>query len=156
MQASTGAAVGGATPGAGGIAFPATAVAVADPNTLDDYEEGSWTPSDGSGAALSFTSVTGTYTKIGRQVTAVFGLTYPVTVSAAGATIASLPFTSISSGVPNPIGGFLIYSDYITAPIQIAGGQSATAFSLYISGSTALTNANLSGKLIRMMVIYNT
>lgn len=47
FQVSTGAAVGGATAGAGGIAFPATAVAVADANTLDDYEEGTWTPSLG-------------------------------------------------------------------------------------------------------------
>ena len=33
----------------GKIAFPATQVAAADPNTLDDYEEGTWAPGDASG-----------------------------------------------------------------------------------------------------------
>jgi len=57
---------------ANGIKFPATAVASADPNTLDDYEEGTWTPVFISGAgAVSGTSpvYSGTYTKIGRLVT---------------------------------------------------------------------------------------
>ena len=71
MKASTGAAVGGATPGAGGLAFPATAVAVADANTLDDYEEGTWT--GGHQASVNFTGVPtlsgGVYTKIGNLVT---------------------------------------------------------------------------------------
>ena len=38
--------VGGATPSASGagITFPATQSASTDANTLDDYEEGTWTP----------------------------------------------------------------------------------------------------------------
>jgi hypothetical protein len=38
--------IGGATPSASGtgITFPATASASTDANTLDDYEEGTWTP----------------------------------------------------------------------------------------------------------------
>src|ERR1035437_2045665 len=42
---------------AGQIKFPASQNASSDANTLDDYEEGTWTPADGSGAGLSFTSV---------------------------------------------------------------------------------------------------
>ena len=67
--------VGGATAAASGagITFPATASASSDANTLDDYEEGTWTPIlvPQSGA---FTSVTydparsGRYTKIGNTV----------------------------------------------------------------------------------------
>ena len=43
----------------------------ADANALDDYEEGTWTPtfSTNSGNAASASSVFGTYTKIGRLVT---------------------------------------------------------------------------------------
>jgi hypothetical protein len=61
--------VGGATPSASGsgISFPASASASTDANTLDDYEEGTWTPS--LGGTATFYSVNGTYTKIGRQVT---------------------------------------------------------------------------------------
>ena len=96
MKASTGAAVGGATPGAGGLAFPATAVAVADANTLDDYEEGSWTPTaafSGGNGTLTYGIQAGLYTKIGRLValTCRFGI---VKGTASGNyVIAGLPFT---------------------------------------------------------------
>jgi len=51
---------------AGGITFPATQVASSDANTLDDYEEGTWTPSVGGTA--TYTAQQATYTKIGRVV----------------------------------------------------------------------------------------
>jgi hypothetical protein len=60
---------------ANGIKFPATAVASADANTLDDYEEGTWTPTvRGSSTAGTYTpsTVVGTYTKVGRLVTLQF------------------------------------------------------------------------------------
>jgi hypothetical protein len=53
-----------------GIAFPATQSASSDPNTLDDYEEGTWTPVVSAGAITGTSiSYSGTYTKIGRVVT---------------------------------------------------------------------------------------
>ena len=54
------------------IKFPATAVPSSDANTLDDYEEGTWTPSlvCGTSGTITIASPTGVgnYTKIGRQV----------------------------------------------------------------------------------------
>jgi hypothetical protein len=52
-----------------GITFPATQSASSDANTLDDYEEGSWTPTftAASGTLAGFSS-SGLYTKIGRTV----------------------------------------------------------------------------------------
>lgn len=55
----------------GQIAFPATQAASGDANTLDDYEEGTWTPTY-STDGVDFTSVTystqtGFYTKIGNR-----------------------------------------------------------------------------------------
>lgn len=65
--------VGGATASASGagISFPAAVSASTDPNTLDDYEEGNWTPSvtSSSGSITTVGAVVGRYTKIGRQVT---------------------------------------------------------------------------------------
>lgn len=90
LQVSTGAAVGGATPGAGGLAFPASAVAVANANTLDDYEEGTWTPS--LGGNTTYGGQVGTYTKIGRLVY-VFCKLEVTTLGTGGQTIAGLPFT---------------------------------------------------------------
>ncbi len=63
--------VGGATPSASGsgITFPATQSASSDANTLDDYEEGTWTPVVKLGSTVNTSSgVNATYTKIGRVV----------------------------------------------------------------------------------------
>jgi hypothetical protein len=80
MKASTGAAVGGATPGAGGLAFPATAVAVADPNTLDDYEE--YTAASAACTGAITTAAIWKATKVGNVVT----LTLPATTGTASAS----------------------------------------------------------------------
>lgn len=61
--------ISGAT--AGNIVFPATQVASAGANTLDDYEEGTWTPSyQGSttNPTVTYTAQEGKYTKIGDTV----------------------------------------------------------------------------------------
>jgi hypothetical protein len=97
LKVATGGAVGGATPGTGGLAFPAVAVAVADANTLDDYEEGSWAPNQGAGLTVvgAFSS-NGQYTKIGRKVTVqgqVIGAT-SVACSVTGIISSNLPFTA--------------------------------------------------------------
>ena len=80
--------------GAGQIKFPATQNASANANTLDDYKEGTWTPIDNSGASLSFTIQSATYTKIGRFVSAAQFTSYPATASGATANIAGLPFAN--------------------------------------------------------------
>jgi hypothetical protein len=56
---------------AAGINFPDTQAASADANTLDDYEEGTWTPVyTSTGATITSGSTTGgAYVKIGRLVT---------------------------------------------------------------------------------------
>jgi hypothetical protein len=53
-----------------GVAFPATQVASADANTLDDYEEGTFTPtiSGSTSGTGTLSSANGRYTKIGRMV----------------------------------------------------------------------------------------
>jgi len=96
LSVTTGAAVGGATAGAGGLAFPATAVAVADANTLDDYEEGTWTPSIGGTAGYSVQN--GTYTKIGRVVTLHCYLGITTIGTGSTTTISGAPFTCASYG----------------------------------------------------------
>ena len=98
---TTGMAAGGATAGAGGIAFPATAVAVVDVNTLDDYQEGTWTPSQGSGLTLvgAFSS-TGKYTKIGNVVTVTGTVSGATSVDCASAALLTenLPFQASITG----------------------------------------------------------
>jgi len=98
-------ALEGATSQTGtGITFPATQSASTDANTLDDYEEGSWTPNF-SPASGSFTSITwadqtGRYVKVGRMVIA-WGSVYTNSITVGTASgdlqISGLPF-SVASG----------------------------------------------------------
>jgi hypothetical protein len=80
-----------------GITFPATQVASSDANTLDDYEEGTWSPTPSGGANLtSQTSVSARYTKIGRLVTVSGYFTATVTVANTDTyfVLPSLPFVN--------------------------------------------------------------
>jgi hypothetical protein len=88
--------VGGATPSASGagITFPATQSASTNANTLDDYEEGTWTPTlNARTGTITGQTCSGTYVKIGRQVT----VTYFAQITAGTITaingISNLPFT---------------------------------------------------------------
>jgi hypothetical protein len=60
---------------------------------LADYEEGTWTPIDTSGAGLTITVSNARYTKIGRMVYVIAYIVYPATADATGASIGGLPFT---------------------------------------------------------------
>jgi hypothetical protein len=95
--------VSGTTPSLNGITFPATQVASAGANTLDDYEEGTWTPNfaatSGSFGTITWFNQTGRYTKIGNVVTAwARADAETVAIGTASGTflITGLPFTSSS------------------------------------------------------------
>jgi len=63
--------VGNVTPSSSGagITFPATASASSDANTLDDYEEGTWTPTANNVTVNSGSpTYSGVYTKVGNIV----------------------------------------------------------------------------------------
>jgi hypothetical protein len=81
----------------GQIKFPATQVPSADPNTLDDYEEGTWTPvigGSGGQSGQNYSGQAGYYTKIGRQVTVTFRVVLSLKGTITGdAVIRGLPFT---------------------------------------------------------------
>lgn len=68
---------------------------------LTDYEEGTWTPSQGANLTVvgAFTS-SGTYTKIGNvvQLVGIVGGSTSVAVSAAGLMCGSMPYTGTGTG----------------------------------------------------------
>jgi hypothetical protein len=83
-----------------GITFPATQVACTDVNTLDDYEEGTWTPTVvGSSTAGTATYVVraARYTKIGRLVQFELYLEWNSGTGTGELRITGLPFTPASS-----------------------------------------------------------
>jgi hypothetical protein len=118
------------------------------------YEEGTWTPTDGSGAGLSFSNVTNNcfYTRIGRMVVCVFGLSYPSTASVSSAALVGLPFTSRSSAT-NVAGGYTTYTD-AGIQIQLLVGNNDTSVTLWKNTGGAVTNVELSGKWLRGVITY--
>jgi hypothetical protein len=81
-----------------GITFPATQSASSNANTLDDYEEGTWTPTvlySGTNTP-TYSNQFGTYTKIGRLVTVQLYLNWNENGSTGNVTFEGLPFTSLS------------------------------------------------------------
>ena len=135
-----------------GIQFPATQAASADANNLDDYEENTWTPTDGSGAALSLTVNSAQYVKIGQLVMAVANITYPVTADGSNARINGFPFTSQNTTAAS-YGGFVTYTDEGTAILVNLASNGTFALFYNVSG-VQYTNANLSGSTIRFVAIY--
>jgi hypothetical protein len=86
-----------ATSGAG-ITFPATASASSNANTLDDYEEGTWTPSFSDAGAVTYTQQTGVYVKVGRLVTVQAVIQWSSFTAAGNLSLGGVPFTPSSEG----------------------------------------------------------
>ncbi|HDZ37970.1 MAG TPA: hypothetical protein ENH62_06760 [Marinobacter sp.] len=85
----------------GQIVFPATQVPSSNANTLDDYEEGTFTPTvvfTGGSGTITYTIQSGFYTKIGRSVFfSVDILTASIASRTGSMSIEALPFTSASN-----------------------------------------------------------
>ncbi len=132
--------VGGATPSASGagITFPATQSASTDANTLDDYEEGTWTP--GVGGTATYGLRTGRYTKIGNKV--FFEGAFQVAVLGTGSTgdIAGLPFTTNGTDPQGTISvGYWAATAQAFAYVSATLGSNGT--SINMRGSTGAANA---------------
>ena len=86
---------------AGQIKFPASQNASANANTLDDYEEGTFTPtmiSGASSAGYAYTTHVGNYTKIGNAVSMEVYIQLSAADTTAGAVaVLGLPFTSLNN-----------------------------------------------------------
>jgi hypothetical protein len=82
----------------GQITFPATQSASANANTLDDYEEGTWTPvlTDGTNNVASYYYQYGSYIKVGRLVTinCTISVNNKGSLGSGDVYISGLPFTS--------------------------------------------------------------
>jgi len=126
-------------------------------NTLDDYEEGTWTPTVNRGYdAVGYSSQVGRYTKIGNTVRAFAQMTLAAgstTGNSAGVRMIGLPFATNSNGgvytvgfhYMNAIDSLGLESVWITFPNESAAylyQKTATGVSV-ISGSTAGDDINV-------------
>lgn len=87
----------------GQIQFPATQVPSAGANTLDDYEEGTWTPvltfATPGDLSVAYSNQTGYYTKIGRQVLLQFTVitsAFTHTTASGNLLFTGAPFTAVN------------------------------------------------------------
>lgn len=119
--------------------------------TLSNYQEGTWTPSDQSGATLTFTSVAANYTRIGRMVVAICSLTYPSTVNGSAAVIGGLPFTANASA--GSIGGEVSYTTAATLSRAIVN-SSTTTFSLFTAAGAGILNSVMSTNVAHFTLTY--
>lgn len=120
--------------GHGQLQFPATANPSSDANTLDDYEEGTWTPTLTFGnlaVGMTYANRSGTYCKVGRQVSLVGTFALSAKGSSTGtARLGGLPFTSMAQDGGSFIAGYTANLSTITGAVMGALGASATTANL--------------------------
>jgi hypothetical protein len=127
-----------------GIDFSAnTGAAGMTSELLNWYEEGTFTPTDQSGASLTLAGG-GFYTRVGRIIFWQTTFVFPSTANGSNAQFGGLPFTlnggSLAQG---RAGAFVTYSSKadLVNLLQI----SANEIRFYKAGGTQMTNAELSG-----------
>jgi hypothetical protein len=131
-----------------GIDFSATA-GTGTSELLADYEEGTWTATDQSGASLVLTSTYCRYTKVGNLVTVSGFISYPVTADASAAIIGGLPFTASAtqqSAINVWNSAALNLYGYIDASTQRIIFRDNT--------NTGVTNVSLSNKFVCFTAAY--
>lgn len=127
---------------AGQIKFPATQNASSDANTLDDYEEGTFTPSitgTTSAGVGTYQTRSGKYVKVGRAVTITITLQWSAHTGTGNMLVTGLPFTAdASAGVSirsDAIG--MSANSYMTSSIE-----DGTTYILMVQTVTGTTNGN--------------
>jgi hypothetical protein len=156
---ANGIGIGATTPSSGiGIAFPATQSASSDANTLDDYEEGTWTPVfQASGTSFTHAANYGTYVKIGSLVHAQFYLRVTAySGSNSNSQIGGLPFSSANINSYHQSPGQMWST---TAPSAVAlVGNNTNAADLWKNDTsvTIFTASEIIGKYFVGTLIYRS
>jgi hypothetical protein len=143
------------------IQFPATQVASANANNLDDYEEGTWTPilgGEGTNTGQTYTSQVGRYTKIGNRVyiSGYVKLSVLGTLGGTYAAIKSLPFTSnASSSLATGTVAFS-YALNFASNVQSLGAYVTTSDTLFYICGSATTGVSPLNNLAKAVIGAST
>lgn len=137
----------------GQLSFPATQNPSSNPNTLDDYEEGAWTPSVGGTA--TYTAQHGRYIKIGKMVWARGRMSISSIGTGSASTISGLPFTAANYGAFLQ-SGWVAYFESLAQPtifLACAATDNASTvrfFTIGASGSTMTADPAIFGNSARV------
>lgn len=131
-----------------GYKFPATQAPSSDVNTLDDYKEGTFTPTV---VGVTLDSANGHYTKIGNLVTVNFSVTFPAAPALANCLVSNLPYSSATvSGVAlSSAGGRASIDFYATTNV----GESYISF-VNAAGTAFMSSTDFAGKTLSGTVTY--
>lgn len=136
----------------GQIKFPSTQNASANANTLDDYQEVSFTPVySATGCTFSYASVAGRATKIGNFVYAEFYLnlnTTGNTLAANALTITGLPFTTAAVPAITLVGGTFGWSNLATSYVYVACTFFQSTTVMNIIGLTAASANSITSTVL--------
>lgn len=119
-------------PSVGQLQFPSSQIAASDANTLDDYEEGTFTPALTFGTTqptgLTYSQQSGTYVKVGRIVF------YAVVISLSAVGTGGVG--AISINLPFSASGTVAYGSAACSSVSMPG--TTTQFTVEPNGATAL------------------
>jgi len=134
----------------GGVTFNNSS-ALSSGNTLNDYETGTWTPVDNSGAGLSFSTAYGSYVKIGKIVYVQAKILYPSTANSANNSVGGLPFSMSTTNPYNfPVGAVAANGNTYASKAYGTG----SSFIFLSSADSTATNAQLSSANINFNFTY--
>ena len=147
----------------GGITFNGDTAAA---NALDDYEEGTFTPSFTGGITSPGYSVqVGTYTKIGRQVICSINLrANSGTAGSSQIRIGNLPFT-VTNAIDHTFGGYFTYnggfwtSSHNTTWLAFGNSTNLGFYQQSNGGGINGNNSNVASNLnadLRLVAVYTT
>ena len=122
----------------GQITFPATQSASSNANTLDDYEEGTFTPiiyGASTTGSTTYVSQSGTYTKIGRVVYFMVDVDWSAQSGTGSLLMGGLPFTASSVNGQNSYSAsnLALSASHFPSLAQVNG--STTVVNFYQSGT---------------------
>ena len=120
-----------------GIGFPATQVASSDANTLDDYEEGTFTPTivgTSTAGTGTYTIQIGSYTKVGRVVYYTLNVAWTAHTGTGNIQVSGLPFTVAATAIYSP-------ASVQQSTLVVGSGKQLSSYPL-ISTSTLAVNAD--------------
>jgi hypothetical protein len=138
-----------------GITFPATQSASSDANTLDDYEEGTWTPAffgTVTAGSPTYSTRAATYTKVGRAVSVMCYINMSNKGGMAGnLQISGLPFTALNA---SGAGGAFAISEH--GGLTFASGKTCAGLQQGVNDTNVTVYENGSGVNAGQHTIANT
>lgn len=152
----------------GQVVFPAIQNASAGANTLDDYEEGTWTPglegTGGGGGLTTYSTRVGFYIKIGKIIIATYDMTLTAKADpyVGNMQIGNLPFASDAGGVVgsvNTVAFASLGASWVNVVTLVLAGTSVALLqgntAAAASNNTALQNADIGATCsLRGTIIY--